>query len=216
MRKIISTDCIPCNSRTNQKVLFCKPVTIIDEDSDNDGEFATKTLNEYMVIQCAGCNTITFLERITFIEPNEPGTDPMTVDMNYPEDYPGYNFLQEDDLEYLPRILRNLYYEVIAAFKNDSEVLSGMGLRTLVEAICMQQNADGRNLQNKIIALKQKGLLSEHELPILDKLRLIGNVAAHQIKGLPLRQLSYALDIVNHVLKSIYILPQINKQIRIK
>jgi hypothetical protein len=85
----------------------------------------------------------------------------------------------------------------------------------LLEAICMEQKVIGNNLQQKILALRDRGLISANEIPILDKLRLIGNVAVHQTKGLRLNILSYALDIINHVLKSIYILPRINKKIKL-
>jgi hypothetical protein len=41
------------------------------------------------------------------------------------------------------------------------------------------------------------------ELPILDKLRQIGNLSTHQIKAFPIEKLNYALDIINHIMKSI-------------
>lgn len=87
-------------------------------------------------------------------------------------------------------------------------------MRTLVEAICIHQNIEGKNLKDKIENLHKAGLISTSEAPILDKLRLIGNVSAHQIKKLNINKLEYALDIINHVLKSIYILPKINRKLK--
>ncbi|MGC4058889.1 MAG: DUF4145 domain-containing protein [Chitinophagaceae bacterium] len=212
MPKLISTHCLSCKGHTNQKVLHCT----VTEETPEDEDFYIRNQHEYMVIECAGCDTISFLKRITFLEPNDPDEQPMVADMNYPEDNSGFMFLAEEDQEILPRVLRKLYLEIISAFNAESEILSGIGLRTLVEAICVEQKIAGANLQKKIIGLKESGLISTNEVPILDKLRLIGNAATHQIKGIPIYMLCYALDIVNHVLKSIYVLPSINKKIKIR
>ena len=115
----------------------------------------------------------------------------------------------------MPKLLNDLYEEVEGAFKENSNILAGVGLRMLVEALCLEQKIKGRNLQEKIKNLHTSGLISANEVPILDKLRLIGNFSAHEIKGLSISKLEYALDIVNHVLKSIYILPKINKKLRL-
>ena len=217
MQKIVSSNCQICEQPTSQKVLFCRARIEKDEDLENGGIFKTKIKNEYMVIQCSNCHNISFLERTIFLEPNEPRHPLTIIEMNYPgPSEPDFNFLNEYELHDLPKCLERLYQEVIAAFKNEAEILSGLGLRTLVEAICIEQNVRGANLQTKIVALKGNGLISANEELILDKLRLIGNVAAHQIKGIPLEILAYALEIINHVLRSIYILPKINRKIKIR
>ena len=90
-----------------------------------------------------------------------------------------------------------------------------MGLRMLVEAICLEQKIPGLNLQSKIRKLHELGMISKNELPILDKLRLIGNDSAHKIKSFSIDKLSYALDIINHIIKSIYVLPKINKLLKL-
>lgn len=65
----------------------------------------------------------------------------------------------------------------------------------------------------KIKKLSEEGLISTNEHPILDKLRLIGNASAHSIKSIDIEYLEYALEIVNHIIKSIYILPNIDKKL---
>ncbi len=217
MAKVLNTKCLTCKSITNQKVIFSKVELPDNNDEDEDGaDNPYEITNEYMIIQCAGCNTISFLERMSIQDTQNMTTLPDVIDTNYPEKgIHIYNFLSEEEQESLPKILRKLYDEVKVAFENDAEILSGLGLRTLTEAICIEQKVTGNNLQTKIVSLKDQGLISVNEVPILDKLRVIGNFAAHEIKGLPLDILSYALDIINHVLKSIYILPKINKKINV-
>ena len=215
MPKTITTKCLICQSDTNQKVLFSK-IVIEHQDDDAYKDSETTEDTNYMTIQCAGCNTISFVKRMTVKDNKDENDSHFSIDENYPEtNGEFYNFLTDDEKRMLPKLLYKLYDEVISAFDTDSEILAGLGLRTLVEAICIEQKISGANLQKKIINLKEQGLISNNETPILDKLRLIGNFAAHEIKGLPLDILSYALDIVNHVLKSIYILPKINRKIKI-
>lgn len=214
MPKSIKTFCLTCDSETNQKVLFSKiEKSKYDEEDKTIPE--TKYEDNFMTVQCAGCNTLSFVKRTTITVTGEGDEEPFSFDEYYPGSDSDFNFLNDDEYHMLPSMLRKVYIEIESAFFSDSEILAGLGLRTLVEAICMEQKVNGNNLQQKILHLKDKGLISTNEVPILDKLRLIGNVAAHQIKGLPLDILSYALDIVNHVLKSIYILPKINKKIKL-
>ena len=55
-----------------------------------------------------------------------------------------------------------------------------MGLRSLVEAICVAQNIKGKNLEAKIEGLKK--LLPASTAEKIHALRFIGNQAAHEFK----------------------------------
>lgn len=205
----IKTNCNSCDRETNQKVLY-RTDPIVTRSAHRKHRAVT---NIYCVIQCLGCSDVSFLhvEKHT----GRLRADTATFYFNYPEtDYSSideYDFLIEDDWGKLPRTIADLYSEIQDAFAFDSAILAGIGLRTLVEAICLDQNISGANLEKKIQGLLAKGLISSAELPILDKLRLIGNFSAHSIKRLPMGKLNYALSIINHILKSIYILPKLDK-----
>jgi hypothetical protein len=209
MEKEIETKCGQCNRMTHQKVLFSK------KQVEEDGYFETHLL--YMMVQCGGCKTISFLIRAS--DPTPFSDEPEYEDHNYPVEPDQlnitYNFLREKDQENLPIKLYELYEEVKSTFRTESNIMAGIGLRMLVEAICLQQKIAGRNLQEKINKLHTQGMIATSELPIIDKLRLIGNQSTHQIKSFSTEKLSYALDIVNHILVSIYILPKINRKLKI-
>ena len=127
-----------------------------------------------------------------------------------------YLFLDFEHKELLPKKIQRLYDQIESAFESDSDIGAGLLLRTMIEAICINLKIPGRNLQAKLDGLLIKGLIATVERPILDKLRLIGNDSAHKIKSLSMDKLELALSIVNHVLRSIYILPKINRQLRLK
>lgn len=211
--KTITTQCGECDRTTNQKILFSKKVKEANPYEEDDIEYF-----EYMVIECAGCGTVSFLRRQPIEDPQENGKI-IFIEDHYPQDilnhYPEFNFLRDEDQYELPNALYDLYEEVKNAFESDSNILAGVGLRTLVEAMCLQQKILGKNLQEKIKNLHAAGLISSAELPILDKLRMIGNMSTHEIKAIPLDKLDYALEIVNHVLRSIYILPKVNKKLKL-
>ncbi len=211
--KILSTYCLSCKQDTRQAILHTAKG--LGESVNKEQELDILEWEElYMIIRCAGCHTTSFLRRTIFHDMDEKG-EITPLDENFPGEEQPFNFLSEEDLAMLPASIRKVYFEVRSSFSKDLEILSGIGLRVILEAVCIDQKIPGKNLAFKITGLQNKGFISANEYPILDKLRVIGNVAAHQIKGLRIEILSYALDIMNHVLTSIYILPKINKRIKV-
>lgn len=208
MKQMIKTECHNCNEETNNIVLYKKEVRL-----NNDKGKSSDEKEWWCLTKCAGCNNFHFVLRVFSPDPEKKGIT--FYDMVYPGSPEVFNFIPYEELGELPMMISNLYVEVRKAFEAESAVLAGIGLRTLVEAICKQQNISGKNLKEKIIALHSKGQISTSELPILDKLRDIGNISAHEIKSFTMDKLSYALEIVNHILKSIYILPKINKKLKL-
>ncbi|MGC4102333.1 DUF4145 domain-containing protein [Ferruginibacter sp.] len=210
--KQILTECSDCDRETKQRILFLKRVKTADPDNAKDIE-----IEEFMTLECGGCGSISFMKRDMFTDPSSEN-EIVVIDKHYPNDdltYDEYSFLRDIDQEQLPQALYDLYDEIIDAFETESKVLAGIGLRTLVEAICVHQKIPGRILKTKIENLQISGLISSAELPILDKLRQIGNDATHDLKTVSIDKLGYALEIVNHVLISIYILPKINKKLKL-
>jgi Domain of unknown function (DUF4145) len=218
MAKKIITECNNCKDKTNHSVMYSKKV-IHTYKEDNALNKSQKTVEDNMVVQCKGCNQISFLLRRSgsFLY---YGDDKIKYhDWNYPEidyDEGDYRFLERDEKKYLPKKMTRLYEEVEHAFENEDNILAGVGLRMLVESICLEQNITGANLKVKIEKIHHHGLISKNAIPILDTLREIGNISAHEIKSFSLSKLEYALDILNNVLKSIYVLPAIKKKLKLK
>lgn len=202
MTKTVLTYCSECDGDKNHRKLFSKT---------SKSSF-TKTTDEFCVVECLGCDTVSFLQILRLSKKGKP------IHFNYPHDehFVYYAFLPDQYIKKLPKSIRKLYEEVMVAFNADSAILCGVGLRGLVEAICIDQSVKGSNLQEKIKRLHNEGWISRSELPILDKLRLIGNDSAHKIKIWPMRKLELALGIINHVLTSIYILPRMDSLLKIK
>jgi len=64
-----------------------------------------------------------------------------------------------------------------------------------------------RSLLLKIDDLVVKQILTPAGSTILHKIRTLGNEAAHEVKPHSEKQLGLAMDVVEHVLTDVYILP---------
>jgi len=81
-------------------------------------------------------------------------------------------------------------------------LLCGMGLRSLVEAICVDQSITGKNLAVKIEGLKK--LLPATTAEKFHAMRFIGNQAAHEFKEPQPEDLHLGIEICEDILNFLY------------
>ena len=123
----------------------------------------------------------------------------------YPNPEDGRDAIDSDHL--LPSNLQLIYNETIKSINFGQAVLTGMGIRAIVETVCKDKNANGKDLYAKINDLVKQRVLTKKEADILHELRIIGNEAAHEVKPHNNDTLTLALDVIDHLLKGVYILP---------
>jgi hypothetical protein len=75
-----------------------------------------------------------------------------------------------------------IYSETIIAFNAGALILAGGGLRAIVEAICIDRQVSGGDLQKRIDDLVTKRLLAKPQADLLHEERYIGNAALHEIQ----------------------------------
>ncbi len=164
--------------------------------------------NDYQIVQCQGCETISFRKTHENSEDLHPtGQDvehTLYVDI-YPNPEEGRDTLEDDHL--LPSNLQRIYNETIMSIKPGQAVLTGIGIRAIVETVCKDKNANGKYLHEKINDLVTQGVLTKDGADILHKLRTLGNEAAHEVKPHDNVQLGLALDVIDHLIQGVYILP---------
>ena len=145
----------------------------------------------------------------------DPNTgQPIEYEYLYPERKSSRSSIKE--LYSLPTKTRKIYSETLNALNSNLLILSTIGLRGLIESICLDQKVPGRNLEQKIKALAKNGLLSEKQAEILHTHRFLGNEAAHQIEAPKPSDLTAAFDIAEILLKTIYVIPELNASINPK
>ena len=97
--------------------------------------------------------------------------------------------------------------------------LSAFGIRSLVEGICRDKCAPKGTLEKQLNWVENQGIISKGELDALHTQRLFGNEAAHELFVPSEEELGAAMDIVDAILTSIYIVPhrsKLQKNMKIK
>jgi len=201
--KEIQIPCGSCDKETFHLVLA--EVVGRWENPAGDG------LDEFLTVQCRGCKTISYCHRSFFsedVEFDEEKNRYVTIPIIhlYPSRIAGRSLLK--DAYELPHGLYRVYVETHSAICNKLRILAGVGLRAIVEAICKEKNALGKDLKEQIDALVTQGLITKEGAVILHEIRLLGNAAAHEAKANTEVELHIALDVVEHLLRGVYILPK--------
>lgn len=195
--------CTTCAGKPAHKVLAS-----VDE---NDHDEYMSWYVHYQVVQCCGCKTVSFRRASSnsedIVQVGDHDWESAVQESVYPSRITGRQGLG-DEVSYLPATVRRIYEETQAALMNESPVLSGIGLRALLETVCKEKNAAGNDLLKKIDDLVTVHVLTPAGAAILHKIRTLGNAAAHEAKPHSDKQLGLAMDIVEHLLRDVYILPK--------
>ncbi len=206
--KEIDISCIKCAGKTSHKVVSSYDLRGSYEEADHSFHWAT----DHQIVQCQGCKTVSFRKASSnsedWVQTSYDGDGEYVVEESvYPSRVEGIKGLGEDR-HYLPTKVRRIYDETLQALSSQSPVLAGIGLRALLETVCKEKNATGNDLLKKIDSLVAASVLTPASAAILHKIRTLGNSAAHEVKPHSDRQLGLAMNIVEHLLKDVYILPK--------
>jgi hypothetical protein len=201
--------CASCKKVTNHVVLAKH-----DTSGDNcDGDIQWWVT--YEVIQCLGCDDISFREVSTCTEDFDPRTGNLEENISlYPDRTSGRNPMF--GYEKFPTKTKRIYMETIKALNVGTPLLAAIGLRALIESICLAQETKSRTLAKGIDELADMGLLSKKQAEFLHNHRFMGNEAAHEMVAPKPEHLVAALDIAETLLKTIYVLPEMADKIKKK
>lgn len=198
--------CIKCLGKTTHKVM----VSVDVRGEETDGDWSLQWSDDYQIVECGGCKTKSFRNVSSnsddYFQISDTEYEYGELELLYPSRLEGRKTLASED-HYLPIKVRGIYKETLGALNNNSPVLAGIGLRALIETICKEKNAEGNNLYKKIDDLVVKQILTPVGSSILHKIRTLGNDAAHEVKPHSEKQLGLAMDVIEHVLNDVYIIP---------
>lgn len=203
----INVQCPRCVGSTAHKILANANL------SGGDGHMDWQT--DYQILQCSGCKTISYRSESSNSEnfdyrTDEYGNEELVYQITeklYPPRIYGYSGLGEDRW-LLPDSLRRIYDETSSALTTDQPVLTGIGVRAILETLCKDKAANGNSLFNQIDDLVSKGILTPARASVLHQIRTLGNLSAHEVAPHTPAQLSLAMTVVDHLLEEVYILPE--------
>ncbi len=199
MSKPVWADCRKCSSQTVHTVL-CERLS-----GREDGFYHDE--NTWQILQCNGCLSMGFRH---LYEDFEVGTEneegelvPRTEVALYPRALRNHRRL----VTYLlPRLIRRVYEQTLSAYGEGAFVLASIGLRATIEAICGELKVVGTSLEKRIDKLFKEGHVSNADKKRLHAIRFLGNDAAHEIAEPEESELRVALEIVENLLNSVFIL----------
>jgi len=200
--------CVKCDGETYHKVLHSVHI----HESDNEIDI----WQDYEIVCCQGCREISF--RSNSLCSEDIDFDPDTGEQTLQEDvelYPNRiaGRKQVKDMYLLPTEVLNIYKETHGALCARLNILAGIGIRALVEAVCREKKATAGNLEGKIDDLILKGVLTKEEADALHSTRILGNRSAHEIIAASDAELDIAIDIVENLIKTVYVIPQKAKRL---
>lgn len=159
----------------------------------------------YRLWICDGCGEGTLEQSawhsLTDIKGNIEIMDPDSIYLQYLPPRTIYH-LNQKDFKQLPKTLDNLYREVLSAANSGAVVLCAVGIRGLIEGICVDKAIEGRNLEAKIEALV--AILPRNIVAGLHGIRFIGNIAAHELTPPERDELHLAIEICEDLLNFLY------------
>lgn len=198
----IQLPCLRCDTKTYHKVLKS-----VDEVDQSDWEMHWE---HHQIVSCLGCRAVSFRKEWgtdNVIGEDDEG-DPVyeSNEELYPSRVSGrkqINYVYE-----LPNGIRQVYDETHKAVCGKQPILAGIGIRTIVETVCKDKEANGNYLQAKIDGLVELGVLTTEGAEILHQTRLYGNDSAHGAVPISERNLGLLMDIAENLLINVYILPK--------
>ena len=212
--------CPECKRETRHIVMQSVDQTGQEEISN---DFWIDWEAKYQIIQCQGCMTISFRMETSNSEDFNPYTGEPDVTIRL---YPKRTKSTLSIKEFLnvPSNLKRIYREIIDCYNNEIFTMCAAGLRAIIEGICAEEDIasgpievekDGtkkvvrkKNLEGKIAGLREKGILTQKHCDILHQHRYLGNEALHELVQPSQEELQLAINIIEHILESIYEIPQ--------
>ena len=198
--KYLSIPCDECGRHTRHKILA---ETHMHWDYYGEGDVWI----DYQIIQCQGCLAVSFCEESLCSQDIMYGEqDPPKERRIFPNRIVGRQMMQE--AQRLPVSVYSIYEETHSALCAELFVMTGFGLRAIIEAVCKDKEIAGQNLKIKIDSLAEAGLITKAGAEILHRLGFMVNAAAHDMKVHAAFEISAAFDVIEYLLQGVYILPE--------
>ena len=226
--------CAKCQGKTNHLVMQsvdCNASEIIGYYKGRPE--AIHWSDNYQIIQCQGCNSITFRQLSYFSEAVQQIGPDECDDGSSERLFPKRSNKTRPIKTYynIPNTILRIYRETLECYNNEAVTLCAAGLRAIIEGICADQkvlngpvqvNKAGRstkivrkkNLEGKIAGLGEKGILTQGNTVILHEHRFLGNEAVHELTQPSQDELILAIDIVEHTLEALYEMPDKADELR--
>lgn len=150
---------------------------------------------------CCGCESAVLVHRWEMHgAEGMPGAPQPEVQVYPPKTY---GQKQPKYFAKLPTRLSKLYDETIGVFNSGSMLLCTLGLRALIEGVCIDKGFAQGNLESKIDKLSQF-FPNKNLIDSLHGFRFAGNDAAHELEAMYPTEAAHAIEVMEDLLNFLY------------
>jgi hypothetical protein len=149
---------------------------------------------------CKGCDTATLENRYNNLDMHD-------YDFTYfPERNSSYLHIAKKFV-HINKKLNAVYLEIIKAHNQGLEIISAIGIRALLEGICVEEGIDDKiayGLTKKIKKLQEKNNIPESIIEGINSLKFIGDNAAHKLDSSDNHTIMLSIDLLEALLIHLY------------
>jgi len=193
---ITRAHCNSCGHETKHLIIARREESESESADPSDpyhfNEITSRTT--YSMLECCGCENISFQKIFEFSEWPEPTVDyyPPLTSRPLPKAW----------LNHLPTEMGDLLLEVYIALSSDCRRLALMGTRTLVDLYMTEKLGDIGGFAQKLGQLETQGFVSRVNREYLEAALEIGHAAAHRGHEPKASEVEHVMDIVENLLQN--------------
>ncbi|SEM09460.1 DUF4145 domain-containing protein [Acinetobacter sp. DSM 11652] len=198
--------CIGCKTYLKHEVL----VDIYHTHDEYDG-ILTMYYN-HRILRCINCDLISYQDKtvnseyVDQIGEEDDGT-PIWEENELIQVYPlrdNETAFSKEFEKILPEEIYSTYEEVITALNNKMPLLTGLGLRTLLEQI-VKYFGKFDDLGIILTQFEEDGYISTKQRALLDDIRYLGNDAAHRADPKSRKDLILHLKVLENLIQQLFV-----------
>lgn len=154
---------------------------------------------------CLGCDTATLAERFHCTPMYDENGE--VFETNYFPPRTNYSTRKPKGFLHIDKKLMTAYHEIITAYTNRLYIICSMGIRALLEGICIHEgitDKQARSLNEKITMLQDNNRVPSGIIDGLKHLKPIGDDAAHRLDAASNHHIGLAIDLLEALLTHLY------------
>lgn len=204
--------CIECKTQIKHEVLA-------DISQNNHSDPNISFYNNYRILKCLNCESISYQTKshdsydVDTIGCDKEGNTIYEINIDY-KVFPIRNqetaFSKEFE-KILPIEIYNTYEEVVVALNNNMPLLTALGLRTLLEQI-IKHFGKSDDLVVILNQFEQDGFISTKQRELLNKIRYLGNDAAHRAGSESRKELILHLKVLENLIHQLFVYYKIEEE----
>lgn len=199
--------CNNCKGETKHDIKASHDQSYQEEYEDHGQKFlGYYEETEYRFLVCRGCDTATLEEKWTAAGMRDQNGDDIYVYSYHPK-RKNLGVREAKRFHHVDSKLNETYKEIIIAFQQGAGIVTAMGVRALLEGICVIEGIDDDKawgLAKKIDHLNDRSNIPTIIIEGLKGIKFVGDDAAHRLNTPDKYNLSLSIDLLESLMTHMY------------